>query len=176
MLQSCGMLPSRARLQDMIVATVRGINYAPDRWDRDLQKLARQLLLMEVRLADLAKDAELSVTELPTDSLEVLANPNNWQYGQRLEISHTHQDDGPGVQFAFGREVVWAPTPDRVLALATGRYWTCRNGASRQYEDRLELSTDTSYFLSGRGLAFPEAVREDIRRKLKDLLAVILIS
>ncbi len=175
MLQLSAELPKRTQLQDLILTLVKTVELDLGAWSVEYRKLLKQLLLHEVRLAELAKDYAVAHKPLTDEEALVVANPSGWHYDQRLEVSHTHADDGPGVQFAFGREIVFAPAHDRVIVMATGRYWLSRNGTSAQYEDRLALSTDAHYFLDGRGLPLGEAVCKSIRTRLRDYLHEVVI-
>lgn len=164
MLHLCDSTPSRRQLQDLILSCVRTVRDRPAAETRPLRELARRSLLIEVRLHDYWTQAVLQRRPLSEAQEAILDNAHNWTYEPQVEIQCVKCDEGPGVQFAFNREVALT----ELGKLATGRYWVGRNHRTQLFEDALEAMGAADAFLAGPGMALGALLQNEFRRRLQE--------
>lgn len=170
MLALAAQLPTRTRLQEMILELCRALDGLVGPPAKDLRKMLKHALLLEVWLGDRAREAALKHLPLDDRQKAVLANPGQWTYEPQIEIACTKVDDGPGVQFSFAREIVLTQVGKR---LATGRYYVGRNGLRHRFDDRLEALTAADDFLAGPGAALGPLTQQEFRRRLQECVAEV---
>ncbi len=167
-------MPARGQLQSLSLSIADALRENPGPWASELRSTLKTLLLTEVRLAEIAKDRAATNQPCTAVEAECLANPHNWFYEQETEISCVKDDhDGPGVQFGFGREVVFVDSQGR--RFATGRYWLSRNHRSTLFEDRLVVLQAADAWLAGAGLALGPQLQDTFRRQLQEAVAAVLL-